>query len=165
MTPEIVCRLGYDCADWPKDLQTLADECLAASLEVAPETLAGPAEVSVLLTSDTGQRRLNARWRKIDKPTNVLSFPSTEPGAPLQGLIGDISLAYETVEREAALASIPLRHHFAHLLVHGFLHILGYDHARPAEADRMQALETRILRRLSIPDPYDATESASANAG
>jgi len=165
MTPRIVCHLRYDCADWPKDLQTLADECLAASLDVVPEQLAGPAELSVLLTSDEAQRRLNARWRKIDKPTNVLSFPAIEPGAPFQGLIGDVSFAFETVEREAALASIPFRHHFAHLLVHGFLHILGYDHARRAETDRMQALETRILGRLSIPDPYAAAESVSADAG
>lgn len=165
MTPEISCRLGYDCEDWPKDMQTLADDCLAASLAVVPEKLAGPAEISVLLTSDEGQRRLNARWRKIDKPTNVLSFPAVERGAPLRGLIGDISLAYETVEREAALASIPLRHHFAHLLVHGFLHIVGYDHARRDESDRMAALETRILARLSISDPYDGTAPADAIAG
>jgi probable rRNA maturation factor len=164
MTSRIVCRLGYDCDDWPKDLETLADDCLAASLEIVPAKLAGPGEISVLLTSDEAQRHLNARWRKIDRPTNVLSFPAVEPGAPLRGLIGDISLAFETVEREARLASIPFRHHFAHLLVHGFLHILGYDHARPAEADRMQALETRILGRLSIPDPY-AAESVSADTG
>jgi probable rRNA maturation factor len=117
-------------------------------------------EVSVMLTDDTQIRELNRTWRGKDRATNVLSFPSPEPpgivlsgnGAPRH--LGDIALAYETLAREAEEESKPLAHHFAHLVVHGVLHLLGYDHEVEAEAERMEDLEVRALSTLGIADPY-----------
>lgn len=114
----------------------------------------GDAEVSVLFADDAFVRGLNARWRGRDKPTNVLSFPAAAGGAPGPRALGDIVLAYETVEQEARAAGKPFLHHAAHLLVHGFLHLLGHDHETDAEAAEMEAREARILETLDIPDPY-----------
>jgi probable rRNA maturation factor len=114
----------------------------------------GVAELSILLTDDAEQQALNGRWRGIDKPTNVLSFPQMEPFGPLTGLVGDIVLAREILEREAAELGVPLQHHFAHLVVHGFLHVLGYDHVDDSDAAVMEGLETKILAALGVPDPY-----------
>ena len=129
----------------------------AAALEsggIAPES----AEVSLCLADDAALRALNARWRGIDKPTNVLSFPAPvaavaqESGAVMS--LGDIALAYETLAREAENLGVPLADHYRHLIAHGFLHLIGYDHESDAEAERMEALETRILARLGAADPY-----------
>jgi len=116
--------------------------------------LDGPAELSVLLTDDEAQRILNRDWRQKDSATNVLSFPGREPDEPLEGLIGDISLARETLEREAAEQGVTFEAHFTHLLVHGFLHCLGFDHQTDDEALAMESLETQILAALGIDDPY-----------
>lgn len=116
--------------------------------------LPGPAELSVLLTDDVEQQKLNAEWRQKDRSTNVLSFPQIEPFAPVEGLIGDISLARETIEREAEELQKPFSEHLTHLVVHGFLHILGYDHLSDEEASEMEGLETDILATLGIDDPY-----------
>lgn len=112
------------------------------------------AELSVILTSDRAIRTLNRRWRGRDKSTNVLSFPTPAPrrGAPRH--LGDIVLAYETVAREARAAKKPLEHHIAHLALHGFLHLLGYDHESHGQAEAMERRERRILARLGVPDPY-----------
>jgi probable rRNA maturation factor len=117
------------------------------------------AELSVILTSDRAIRTLNRRWRGRDKPTNVLSFPAPAqargrrpPGAPRH--LGDIVLAYETVAREARAEGKPLDHHIAHLALHGFLHLLGYDHESHGQAEAMERRERRILARLGVPDPY-----------
>jgi probable rRNA maturation factor len=107
-----------------------------------------------VLTDDAQQRVLNRDWRQIDKPTNVLSFPQIEPFSPLAGLVGDITLARETLEREAAEMGIAFEAHFTHLVVHGFLHLLGYDHIEEDEALQMEGLETQILATLGIADPY-----------
>lgn len=117
--------------------------------------IGGVAELSIVLTDDAEQQELNRQWRGLDKPTNVLSFPQIEPFAPLSGLIGDIVLARQTLEREAAELDVPFLHHFTHLVVHGFLHILGYDHMDDEEALEMEGLETQILASLNIADPYD----------
>jgi probable rRNA maturation factor len=106
------------------------------------------------LTDDARQRVLNRTWRQIDKPTNVLSFPQLEPSTRLMGLIGDISLAHETLLRESEEQGVGIVEHFTHLVVHGFLHLLGYDHVAEAEAFQMESLETRILAALGIADPY-----------
>lgn len=111
------------------------------------------AEVSVVLTDDASVRLLNRQWRDVDKPTNVLSFP-TAGGPSASPLLGDVVLAYETIAREAHDEGKPFAHHLAHLAVHGFLHLLGYDHERSDDANEMEGLERRILRRLAIPDPY-----------
>lgn len=162
MSPSLDCQLLRKSLLWPNDLETPARQTLDAALAVIPEKLAADAELSVLLTDDAEQQGLNLRWRGLKAPTNVLSFPALAPGAPISGFLGDISLAFETVDAEAARDGIPLKHHFAHLLTHGFLHILGYDHLSEADAGRMEALEGRVLARLSIPDPYAAAQRAEA---
>ena len=120
---------------------------------------AASGEVSVVLTDDAAIRALNRHWRQIDKPTNVLSFPATRRGPMPNGmprLLGDIVIAYETIAREAAAEHKPLLHHLAHLAVHGFLHLVGYDHDSDEAADEMERLEAKILARLDVPDPYVA---------
>jgi probable rRNA maturation factor len=117
--------------------------------------VAGIAELSIVLMDDTEQQVLNKQWRNIDKPTNVLSFPQIEPFSPVLGLLGDITLARETLEREAAEQGVSFTDHFTHLVVHGFLHILGYDHIEESEALVMEGLETQILATLGIDDPYN----------
>ena len=116
--------------------------------------VAGIAELSIVLTDDAEQKALNRDWRGIDKPTNVLSFPQIEPFSPVVGILGDITLARETLEREAAELGKSFQDHFAHLVVHGFLHILGYDHIDEADALVMEGLETQILSSMGIADPY-----------
>lgn len=110
-------------------------------------------ELAIVLTDDSTIRLLNRDWRGVDAPTNVLSFPADRAGGATP-FIGDIVLAYETITREARAAHKPFAHHTAHLAVHGFLHLLGYDHVRKKDAEEMEQLERDILRRLRIPDPY-----------
>ena len=112
-------------------------------------------EVSLCLTDDADMRALNARWRGVDRPTNVLSFPAAQREGTLNGpTLGDIALAYETLTREAEDLGSPLADHYRHLLAHGFLHLIGYDHQTDKDAGRMEALEIRILARLGVADPY-----------
>jgi probable rRNA maturation factor len=139
---------------WPEGLEALADQAVFEALKQSGAKVTGVAELSIMLVDDADQQRLNQEWRGIDKPTNVLSFPQIEPFGPVAGLLGDIVLARETLEREAAELETPFAHHFTHLVVHGFLHILGYDHLEDAEAAEMEGLETRILATLGVPDPY-----------
>jgi probable rRNA maturation factor len=115
---------------------------------------AGVSGLSVLLTSDEAVRELNAKFRGKDQPTNVLSFPA---GPNPENHLGDIALAFETCEREAAEQDKPLAHHLQHLVAHGALHLVGYDHQSDAEAEAMEALERQILSGLGVPDPYAAT--------
>jgi probable rRNA maturation factor len=119
----------------------------------------GEAELAVMLTDDAGIRTLNNNWRGIDKPTNVLSFPALQPtgaGAPDDAprMLGDIAIAYETMRREADDEQKPFDHHLSHLAIHGFLHLIGYDHETDHDAEAMEGLEQEILAQLGIPDPY-----------
>jgi probable rRNA maturation factor len=117
--------------------------------------------VAVLLTDDAAMRRLNAQWRDIDKPTNVLSFPAAPQLAATEDEakpLGDIAIACETTAREARDEHKHFAHHLAHLAVHGFLHLLGYDHESEAQAETMERLERDILQRFGVPDPYLTTE-------
>jgi len=114
------------------------------------------AEVCVALSSDQQVAELNASYRGKASPTNVLSFPAV-PMLPVEGeprFLGDIVLAIETLQREAADLGIPVAHHMQHLVVHGMLHLLGYDHETEDEAQEMESLEVRILARIGIADPY-----------
>jgi probable rRNA maturation factor len=119
-------------------------------------------ELAIVLTDDSAIRALNRDWRGKDQPTNVLSFPANAPARTRRAdahqagprLLGDIVIAYETIAREALAEQRPFRHHLAHLAVHGFLHLLGHDHAADAEADAMEALEIAVLARLDVPNPY-----------
>jgi probable rRNA maturation factor len=126
--------------------------------EFPPQTVM---EVAVSLADDIAQRQLNRDWRRVDRPTNVLAFPAWTPGAPLPPaaplLLGDVVLAFETVLREAEEQGKPLADHLSHLIVHGVLHLFGYDHVSEAEAAIMESLETSILARLGVPDPYRGT--------
>jgi probable rRNA maturation factor len=120
-------------------------------------------ELAIVLTDDSSIRLLNRQWRGVDKATNVLSFPAKDPCGQ-SPLLGDIVLAYETILREAGDEGKPFAHHLAHLTVHGFLHLLGYDHQRNDEAEAMEAMERKILRRLAVPDPYRPRAGAAKRA-
>jgi probable rRNA maturation factor len=121
-------------------------------------------ELSVTLTSDEHVRELNAKWRNKDKPTNVLSFPMADEldlgranVSAMELLLGDIVLAHGVCEAEAAEKGVPLEQHATHLMVHGTLHLLGYDHHKDSEAADMEAREVRALQRLGIANPYEVT--------
>lgn len=116
---------------------------------------AGHEGVTILLTDDDSVRELNAQFRQKDTPTNVLSFPA--PRNP-ERHIGDIALAYGVCAREAAEQGKPLEHHLMHLVVHGVLHLLGYDHMGDDEAEAMEGLERSVLAGLGVPDPYATGE-------
>ena len=117
------------------------------------------AELAIMLTDDSGIRTLNKNWRGIDKPTNVLSFPALQPTGPREDddaprMLGDIAIAYETTRAEADAEHKPFENHLSHLAVHGFLHLIGYDHETDTDAEVMEELERKILAQLGIPDPY-----------
>ena len=121
-------------------------------------------EVAVVLTDDAQIRALNKQWRGIDRPTNVLSFPTPDAAAPADAprILGDIVIAYEYLGREATLEGKAPLAHLAHLCVHGFLHLLGYDHVTDDEAELMERLEVRVLALLGLPDPYAKAGSVRA---
>jgi probable rRNA maturation factor len=131
-----------------------AEPVVRRAIDEAAATLSTPgAELAIVLTDDSAIRLLNRNWRGVDAATNVLSFPTGRTGGdPL--LIGDVVLAYETIAAEARAEGKPFAHHVAHLVVHGFLHLLGFDHERKKDAEAMERLERDILQRLAISDPY-----------
>jgi probable rRNA maturation factor len=147
-----------DCwRDEPR-AEAVIQRAIAAAAAAVDEDVED-AELAVMLTNDTGIRTLNANWRGIDRPTNVLSFPALQPeAAPKDNdpprMLGDIAIAYETMRKEARDERKPFDHHLSHLAVHGFLHLIGYDHETDAAAGAMEALEREILAQLGIPDPY-----------
>ena len=163
----ILVELSED-ASWPAhDWETLATRAATAALTRTPhaELATGPAtvEISIRLTDDAEVQALNAQYRQKDKPTNVLSFPMVQ--ADLldtvgqnsddgEVLLGDIVLAFETCTREAADKGITLQDHATHLIVHGTLHLLGYDHMIGMEAEAMEAIEIDALAALGLADPY-----------
>jgi probable rRNA maturation factor len=143
--------------------RSLARETIAVAARESGVALAPGAELCIHLADDEHVRALNARWRGLDTPTNVLSFPAAAPSEIAKArLIGDIVLAFETVAREAADDGKPLADHYRHLVAHGFLHLIGFDHDNEADAERMEAMETRILAQLGVADPYRADEAADA---
>ena len=116
-------------------------------------------EIAILLTDDTEMGELNRTWRGKDAPTNVLSFPAGD-AAGEDGALGDIVIAYETTQREAKETGITLSDHAGHLVVHGVLHLLGFDHLNDVEAEKMEDLETKALASLGIADPYEHGDEA-----
>ena len=137
------------------DVDILAQDAIAATLVEVGKRVHPDAEISVRLCDDDEIRALNLAWRNKDKATNVLSFPS--PAGDRGPLLGDIVVAFEYVSEEARDAGRSLRDHLAHMLVHGMLHLLGFDHENESEAEKMEALERRILAKLGIDDPYSET--------
>ncbi|MCG8440931.1 MAG: rRNA maturation RNase YbeY [Caulobacterales bacterium] len=136
-----------------------AEEIAAAAVAAAAGELDDPggAPAVVAFADDDVVRTLNREHLGVDAPTNVLAFPALESPEPL---LGDIVLAFDTIEREARDARIPLHDHVSHLIVHGFLHLQGYDHQTDDEADLMESLERRALAQLGIRDPYGARADA-----
>lgn len=137
------------------DAESIAERALNVASEMSGVTLLDGAELALLLSDDAHVKSVNQEWRSIDKPTNVLSFPSVEPQKLARApFIGDIIIAYETVQREAETEGKDFADHFTHLVVHGFLHLIGFDHQTDEDAKRMESLETQILAELDIPDPF-----------
>ena len=163
-----------EAGDWPD--AALVAGWFEEALTAATDTLGlylRYGEISAILLDDAAMARLNGEHRGQARATNVLSFPAFAPGrigdldTSKPFLLGDLAFARETIQREALAANLGFHHHMAHLIVHGFLHLLGYDHLNDEEADTMEALEARILARLDIADPYgnDNDGHATRTAG
>lgn len=158
-THNVAVDVLIEAGAWPAraKLRALAERAIGAAADRACPDLEPGAEVSLLFTDDAHMRRLNLRYRGKDQPTNVLSLPAARLlvgrlGPPL----GDIVLASETVAREAEAQELAANDHLTHLIVHGFLHLIGYNHEDESEALVMEGLETAILADLGIADPYAA---------
>ncbi len=152
--------IQIDCAveagDWP-DLttcQSFAERAVDAAVALLNEPLPDNAEVSLLFADDSTVQVLNARWRDQDKPTNVLSFAVNEGHGATSPMLGDIILAQQTIAREAVEQAKAFEDHLSHLIVHGFLHLMGYDHINDEDAEIMENLERKICASLGIADPY-----------
>jgi len=143
--------ISHQTQDWP-DCDLLVQKAITSVWNVLTVPRAG--ELSVALSNNEQVQALNRDYRGKDKPTNVLSFPVAVP-APL---LGDIVLALETVQREAKEKSISFEDHLSHLVIHGFLHLQGYDHEKDDDAKIMEDLEIRALSVLAIDNPYETDE-------
>jgi probable rRNA maturation factor len=179
-TGNLDISFSLEAGDWETavaDVEQLVETAARAAFEAAerPEILDdATAEMSLVLADDALVQTLNRDYRDKDKPTNVLSFAlldgsddsddalAREEGMPI--LIGDVILAFETVRREAREQGKSIENHLTHLVIHGVLHLLGYDHQSDPDADRMERLETSILARMGIADPYSANPAQTAGA-
>lgn len=154
-----------DCWRGERDAETVIHRAIeAAAAAVDADT--ADAELAIMLTDDAGIRELNKNWRGIDKATNVLSFPALQPEGTrddddVPRMLGDIAIAYETTRSEADAEHKPFENHLSHLAVHGFLHLIGYDHENDDDAEIMEDLERDILAQLGIPDPYAHDDQVS----
>lgn len=163
-----VLDIVHEAGDWSafEGLEPAIEEA-AAALAALPGVLKSAGGACVVLSGDDEVRMLNASWRKKDKPTNVLSFPAPLPpkGVKQDGprFLGDIVLAAETLLREAADEGVPPRHHLQHLVIHGLLHLIGYDHETDEQAESMEALEIEALSAIGVANPYDDRELATGH--
>lgn len=176
--PEVAAEAAMEiaidlaCDGWCDAVPVAEEVCRrAASAALAGLCAPGGAELSIVLADDETIRALNREWRRIDAPTNVLAFPGdpdmSAPAGIAKGdapplLLGDVIVALETTQAEARRDAKPLADHLAHLIVHGTLHLRGYDHENDMDAEEMEALETSILRGLGIEDPYDEAPADGA---
>jgi probable rRNA maturation factor len=161
-TAELTVEVSAPCPAWERECAEAAALAEAAArVALRREEVPDGAVVDITLADDATQRALNRTWRGKDAPTNVLAFPAADPastvppGAPL--LLGDVVLAFETVGREAAEQGKPFEDHLRHLVVHGVLHLLGYDHEDERGAAAMEAREIAVLAELGVPNPYRDT--------
>jgi probable rRNA maturation factor len=163
MTAPLTVDVTVSAGAWSRLLPD-AEAVVRAAAEAAwrlPAAGDGAAEVSVLLADDETVQALNLRHRGLDRPTNVLSFPiGASAGAGLPRMLGDVVLADGVVAREAKDQGKPVQAHVSHLVVHGVLHLLGYDHEADSDAETMEALEVRTLAGLGFPNPYRCREAA-----
>ncbi len=162
MSVEIDIIVSAEAWKRVEGLEQLTRDCIEASLAESGATLVEGCEISVTYCDDAEIQALNAEWCGKDRPTNVLSFPTPGP-LSARPLLGDVVIAYETVAREAEEQEKSMRDHAAHMVIHGFLHLIGYDHETAAEAEEMESLEKRIASRLGLRDPY-AGEAAGEEA-
>jgi probable rRNA maturation factor len=157
--------LAIEAEGWPREahLEALVVAALSAAEHELGISRDHPSEVSFLFTDDATIQGINMEWRGKDSPTNVLSFPAFQlrPGMAPKPLLGDIILALETVQREAKEEHKPFDNHLSHLIIHGLLHLLGYDHETDNDAEVMEGLERKILSALAIPDPYALFDSGN----
>jgi len=162
--PAVAADILIEAGDWPDEaiLRRLVHRAVEATLAALHPDLAPPAEVSLVFTDDAHMRALNRRYRGKDGPTNVLSFPAAPIDRRQLGpLLGDIVLAFQTVAAEATEGRLALNAHATHLIVHSFLHLLGYDHEDDDAAAVMEGLETAILASLGIADPHGAASDGT----
>jgi probable rRNA maturation factor len=153
---------GWPVHDWNTLATRAVSTTITATLHADVATTPATVEVSIRLTCDDEVHALNRQYRQQDKPTNVLSFPMVQPDLidalantdDGEVLLGDIVLAYETCEREAKERGISTEDHATHLIVHGVLHLLGYDHMTDADAEYMEAIERDVMASLGLHDPY-----------
>jgi probable rRNA maturation factor len=155
LPPTADVLIAADCWQAHADAEDVVQRAIAAAATFV-ELPANKTEIAVMLTDDARVRELNRQWRGQDKATNVLSFPAAQPPgpAPQPLMLGDIAIAYETTRNEAEAEGKPFQNHLSHLAIHGFLHLLGYDHLNDEEAEEMEGLERDILAKLGIADPY-----------
>lgn len=147
-----VCDVRVDCDGWAGiEPRALSELCFLAVQKRFP-VMKGA--VSVLFTDNAAIAALNASFRGKDGPTNVLSFPGGDAPQQEQRFLGDIALALEISRSEAEDRGVTLRDHAAHLLVHGMMHLIGYDHDEEAAAAVMEEQESAVLATLGVPDPY-----------
>jgi len=156
--PETEVLIVAECWGAAPDAATVVHRAIETAASMVDANTAD-AELAVMLTDDAGIRALNKNWRGQDKPTNVLSFPALQPTGGQSSdygprMLGDIAIAWETTRREADDEQKPFDHHLSHLAVHGFLHLVGYDHENDVDAEAMEHLERDILAALGIADPY-----------
>lgn len=163
MTPNIDVTVALET--WSTAVADVEEVCRRAAIQALAQSdrAAAETEIGVLLCDDDTVCRLNGRYRGQARPTNVLSFPIGNPDdGPGSHLLGDVAIAFETVAAEAASSHLAIADHLTHLIVHGVLHLLGYDHQIIREAEEMEALEIEILDRLGIADPYAEERAAPA---
>lgn len=156
---EVEIVVSIQAGDWDERFEALAEKAANAALTMAGDLPEGAVELSIVLADDALVRQLNRDYRGKDKPTNVLSFAFEDAEGPDAGedaptLLGDVVVARQTVAREAAEQEKTFDAHFMHLVAHGVLHLLGYDHEAEDEAAEMERLETAAMAVLGFPDPY-----------
>ena len=156
MLPTIDLAIEDDVSINETDFLARIENILERTVTLADLRFPQQAELSLVLAGDETLRLLNKEWRNKDKPTNVLSFPGDDIsiGEEAGLVLGDIVISLETTEREAALENKAFEDHLSHLVIHGFLHLFGYDHQTEKEANRMESLETKILNEFGIANPY-----------